>query len=479
MFESPLPARVAKRVLSDLHSDFCALIDALSYMLIIPRYILRAHIAPFLFGTSVVMFLFLMQFILKYIDELIGKGLGTWVIMKLVALNLSWMVVLAVPMGVLFSTLMVFGSLSASHEITVLKASGAGLLRLMMPVIAAGIVATAAMFWFNDAILPDTNHKAKIMLWDIKKKKPTFDIEAGQFSMQLEGYTILSRSLDSARGLLLGVTIYDRTTPNRTNVVSADTGTIRFSQDDRNVVVFLQHGEIHQLFADQPAEFRHIRFSAHRIIIPAAGFTLQQSGEGVFARGDREMHISDMMTIVNEARRQQQVAGSALDTMLSAHVHYLYDNSATDAGYTMGTPPENDAIDRVNVLQSHTESLVQQMADGDKRERQYLVEVYKKYALPFACLVFVFVGCPLGIMTRGGNFGMSAAISLAFYVVYWAFLIGGEKLADRQIASPLAMWLANVVIGAVGILLTLRVHYGSLRIGALGSIAAKLRRRHA
>jgi lipopolysaccharide export system permease protein len=82
-------------------------------------------------------------------------------------------------------------------------------------------------------------------------------------------------------------------------------------------------------------------------------------------------------------------------------------------------------------------------------------------------------------MTRGGNFGVSAAISLAFYVVYWAFLISGEKLADRQIASPLAMWLANVVIGAVGILLTLRVHYGSLRVGAMGTLALKLRRRHA
>lgn len=433
-------------------------------MLIVPRYILRAHIAPFLFGTSVVMFLFLMQFILKYIDELIGKGLGTWVILQLIALNLSWMVVLAVPMGVLFSTLMVFGSLSASHEITVLKASGAGLVRLMLPVIAVGIIATGCMFWFNDAILPDTNHKAKIMLWDIKKKKPTFDIEAGQFSTQLEGYTILSRSLDSARGLLLGVTIYDRTAPERTNVVSADTGSILFSRDDRNVVVLLRHGEIHQLFTNQASVFRHIRFDAHRIIIPASGFTLQQSTEGVFARGDREMHISDMQVVVDEARRQQDIARKSLDTMLTQHVEFLFGDAPSSSMVEWGVQREDAALGRLDVLRSHSESLVQQMADGDRQERQYLVEIYKKYALPFACLVFVFVGCPLGIMTRGGNFGISAAISLGFYVVYWAFLIGGEKLADRQIASPLAMWLANAVIGLVGVLLTMRVHYGTLRI---------------
>jgi lipopolysaccharide export system permease protein len=333
-------------------------------MLIVPRYILRAHIAPFLFGTSVVMFLFLMQFILKYIDELIGKGLGTWVILQLIALNLSWMVVLAVPMGVLFSTLMVFGSLSASHEITVLKASGAGLVRLMLPVIAVGIIATGGMFWFNDAILPDTNHKAKIMLWDIKKKKPTFDIEAGQFSTQLEGYTILSRSLDSARGLLLGVTIYDRTAPERTNVVSADTGSILFSRDDRNVVVLLRHGEIHQLFTNQASVFRHIRFDAHRIIIPASGFTLQQSTEGVFARGDREMHISDMQVVVDEARRQQDIARKSLDTMLTQHVEFLFGDAPSSSMVEWGVQREDAALGRLDVLRSHR---VARSADGRRR----------------------------------------------------------------------------------------------------------------
>ncbi|MFM7773807.1 MAG: LptF/LptG family permease, partial [Candidatus Kapaibacterium sp.] len=310
----------------------------------------------------------------------------------------------------------------------------------------------------------DTNHKAKIMLWDIKKKKPTFDIEAGQFSTQLEGYTILSRSLDSARGLLLGVTIYDRTSPDRMNVVSADTGSIRFAQDDRNVVVMLHHGEIHQLFADQPSVFRHIRFDAHRIIIPASGFTLQQSTEGVFARGDREMHIADMQAVVDAARRQQSIARSALDTVVSQHMEYLFDDASGRSEAEWGVQRDDAALGRLDVLRSHSEALVQQMADGDRQERQYLVEIYKKYALPFACLVFVFVGCPLGIMTRGGNFGVSAAISLGFYVIYWAFLIGGEKLADRQIASPLAMYLANAVIGGVGMLLTLRVHYGTLRL---------------
>ncbi|MBL7974987.1 MAG: LptF/LptG family permease, partial [Candidatus Kapabacteria bacterium] len=177
-------------------------------MFILPRYILRAHVAPFLFGTSVVMFLFLMQFVLQKIDQLVGKGLSTWVIIQLITLNLSWMLVLAVPMGVLFSTLMAFGSMSGASEVTIMKASGSGLIRMMFPVIILGAGLTYFMFWFNDSVLPDTNHQAKLLLMDIGRKKPMFNLEQGQFSTQLEGYTILARSLDSSNGLLRGVTIY-------------------------------------------------------------------------------------------------------------------------------------------------------------------------------------------------------------------------------------------------------------------------------
>ena len=171
-------------------------------MSIISRYILRAHIGPFIFGASIVMLLFLLQFLMKYIDQLVGKGLGIMVIIELIVLNLAWMLVLAVPMGVLVSTLMGFGNLSSSNEITIIKSSGGSLLRMMRPVLFAAIIVFASLFWFNDYVLPDANHRSKILLSDIQRKKPTFAIEQGQFSSQIEGYSILSRQTDSATGTL-------------------------------------------------------------------------------------------------------------------------------------------------------------------------------------------------------------------------------------------------------------------------------------
>lgn len=448
-------------------------------MFILPRYILRAHVAPFLFGTSVVMFLFLMQFVLQKIDQLVGKGLSTWVIIQLITLNLSWMLVLAVPMGVLFSTLMAFGSMSGASEVTIMKASGSGLIRMMFPVIILGAGLTYFMFWFNDSVLPDTNHQAKLLLMDIGRKKPMFNLEQGQFSTQLEGYTILARSLDSSNGLLRGVTIYDKTAGGKVNVVSADSGTIRFTPDYSKIIVMLTHGEIHQLFQPTPSQYRNITFGAHQIVIPASGFLLERSTDGMFSRGDREMKIADMQAIVDEARGRQHAAEHLIDSSIEQHMEYLFHgDTATAPQQAITFQQATERIpSRLTFMRSQVEQQAFQIQDADSKARQYQTEIYKKYAIPVACFVFLFVGCPLGIMTRGGSFGMSAAISLGFYVLYWACLIGGEKLADRRLASPLAMWLANLIIGAMGLLLTIRINNESISFGWVTALLAKFKRK--
>ena len=192
--------------------------------MILARYLLRLHIGPFLFGTLTVLFLFLLQFLMNNLDKLLGKGLDNGIIVQVILLSLAWMVVLAVPMGVLFSTLMAFGSMSAAQELTIIKSGGRSLWRMMAPLIMIGSLLFYGMYWFNDKILPESNHQFKILMQDIQRKKPTFSIEAGQFVTQLEGYTILARHIDSATRTLYGVTIYDNGQSSRLNVLSADTG---------------------------------------------------------------------------------------------------------------------------------------------------------------------------------------------------------------------------------------------------------------
>jgi lipopolysaccharide export system permease protein len=425
-------------------------------MLLLPRYIVRAHLAPLFFGASVVMFLFLMQFLLRVLDELVGKGLDAFVIVQLVVLNLAWMVVLAIPIGTLFSTLMTFGRLAQSHEVTAMKASGMSLLQMMLPVIATGCLLTLAVFWFNDAVLPDANHRAKTLLMDIQRKKPSFSLQAGQFSTQLEGYTILARAIDSSQQHLRGVTIYDRRDINRVTILNADSGFLHFSPSYRFILLELFDGDVHQYLRQRRGDYRFIRFERQRVIIPAYGFLLERSQEGSIARGDREMRIADMQRIVDAARQQQTTQWNAIEQTIGNHLERLLESNAP--------MPAQSWAEHVAIVANQLSMIGAQYDDADRQARQYEVEIQKKYAIPVACLVFVLVGCPLGIRTRGGSFGTSALISVGFYILYWACLIGGEKLADRRVLPPEVMWIANALLALLGIALIVSTSNESFRL---------------
>ncbi len=163
--------------------------------MIMSRYILRALAGPFFFSLSTLMFIFLLQFVMKFIDQLVGKGLSAWVIMELVALNLAWMLVLAVPMSVLVAVLMAFGDLSSKNEITAMKASGISLYRMMAPVLLAGICVGGLLVWFNNDVLPESNHRLKALRLVILNPMssvlyqfdPNVRVKTLQFSCRLKG----------------------------------------------------------------------------------------------------------------------------------------------------------------------------------------------------------------------------------------------------------------------------------------------------
>jgi lipopolysaccharide export system permease protein len=407
------------------------------------------------------------------------------------------MLVLAVPIGVLFATLLAFGGMAASHEITIIKASGGSLWKMMFPVIISGAILTLLLFWFNDEILPEANHKAKVLMMDINRKKPTFSIEAGQFSTAIEGYTILARSVDSITGLLKGVTVYDNTRGRNINIVSADTGRVVFSGDYSKLFITLYNGETHQLISGFVQNYKKILFKKYQIAVDAQGFNFSRSDINSISRGDREMHIRDMQVIVNQATLQEKNANDRIQKVFAQHLNFLkgkFDNTDKlhnpgsklhseeshinefNAGRTLNpglkatidtsirTSLQN-VVNRLNFMRSSISSDISQAEDYNIRAESYIVEIQKKYAIPFACLMFVFVGCPFGIITKGGNFGFSAAITLGFYVFYWACLIGGEKLADRDMMSPvLSMWLGNIILGVVGLFLTIRINNETLKL---------------
>jgi lipopolysaccharide export system permease protein len=436
--------------------------------MIIDRYIIRKLIGPFLFGTFTIMFVFLLQFLMKTADNLIGKGLDTIIIIKLIAYNLAWMLVLAIPMGTLGMVLMAFGSLTQDNEFTILKSSGVSLIRLMMPVLLAGALLCIFLIWFNNAVLPDTNYQAKILMYDISRTKPTLKLEANVFSNQIPNYSIMARRVSKTSNEIYDVLIYDYNNPFQINLITARKANIYFTPDNKKMLFDMEDGVIHQQISSGNNSYRRIYFKRHKIAVDASQFTFEQSGPGL-PRGDRELSAGEMQKIVDSLKVLKEEVQNEFRKSIEIYNQELFgtvktSNQVLDQN-RQSTNPVYFALNSARSKLTNIINFDSRIEYFESEIYKYEVEIHKKYSIPFACIVFVLVGAPLGVLTRRGSFGVAASISLFFFLLYWICLIGGEKLADRRLLNPfLGMWVANFVIGALGIFLTYRMNKEQIMI---------------
>jgi lipopolysaccharide export system permease protein len=440
---------------------------------------LLAHIGPFFFGFFTVIFVFLLQFLTRTLDRLVGKGLELTVIIELILLQIAWMVVLAAPMGVLIACLMAFGKMTNDLEITAMRAGGISLGRLMYPVLIAGAILTVLVERFGNVVLPEANHQAKVLMMDISRKKPSFGLQENVFSNMIYGYSILARKTSETTSDIGGVTIYDYTRPQTETVITAETGKFEYSSDFRYLIMTLYNGEMHEIDKNTRKEYRRVEFQKHKVLLDASGFGFQRSDESTVSRGDRELSASTMLGICDSLQaqidaRKQRIAQSsttllerilagtpfqALDSLkfadsLSTHTQPY----PTDTLFYLSSIPKTSQIEMIDMatslgrtVQNETSNSLFSIRNDLEMQRKYMVEVHKKFSIPFACFCFVLVGVPLGVLAKRGGFGIGAGLSLAFFLMYWAFLISGEKLADRGIVSPsVAMWAGNAVLILIG-----------------------------
>lgn len=310
---------------------------------------------------------------------------------------MAWILALAVPMAVLVATLSAFGRMSGDGEITALRAAGITPTRLMVPSLWAGLVVTLFVAWFNNNVLPDMNHRSRLLWGDITRKKPTFSIEPGIFNFSIPNYALLAHEVDQSTGGLTDVTIYDERNPQERAVITAREGRLQFNPNTELFQLKLHFGEIHRPSNREAGGYERTKFDTALFRIAAPGMILKR-GESSF-RGDRELSAQAMLMQVADLKAK------------------------------------NDPYDK-------------------RRIAALMVEVHKKLSIPAACIVFVLIGAPLGILAHKGGIGVSSGISLLAFLVYYVFITQGEILADREILSPgVAMWLPNAVFLGIGVAL--------------------------
>jgi len=432
------------------------------------RYIVAEFVGPFLFAFVVITLVLIVDFVPDVVKLVVKKKLDTWVIIQVFVLNLAWMLALSIPMAVLSGTLMSFGRLASESEVLAMKASGISPVRILLPVLVASALLGVGLIYFNNEVLPDANHRARQLMSDIRRTRPVLKIKENVLSDQIVGYHLLVRKLDYRTSAIADVAIFDHKTRQRPRTITAKSGRLAFSADGNTLIVDLSEGEIHEIDPQAPEKYRRMKFDHQTFYLSGVGseFTQRESD----FRTDREKSAAAMREDVHKWRALIPPHQKEIIKRVTQAVERLAKPAdVTMRAHWLANPdmPRRRVTDSVAICQaintnSRVLARIKQEIRGIENQKRlintFLLEIHKKYSIPAACIVFVLIGGPLGIVARRGGIGVGLGMSLGLFVLYWAFLIGGEDLSDRGYISPVvAMWSANFLIAAVGLMLLWRV----------------------
>jgi lipopolysaccharide export system permease protein len=409
--------------------------------MVLSRYVLKEHVAPFVFGFSVIMFLLVVDLILQKMDLMLGKGIAPGVVLELFLLNTAWMIALAVPMAVLVATLMAFGRLSADGEISAMQALGIGAFRVILPVLLAGITLTLGLVIFNDRVLPEFNYRARLLMGDIQRKRPAVALEdrSGVFIQDFANYRILIGDIDRRTSILRDVLIYKYEPGGYPVSIAAETGRIRIDAESDEALVTLENGEWHRVDKTDPDVYIKARFKKKNLRLGEAGRQLIRTMSHY--RTDREMGLDVMMDRVNAYQREAAaLQAQSADSAGAALRRLLFEPDTERRSFRM-------FADLAMQFRTDTEIRHHKLRQADR----YRVEIHKKLSIPVACIVFILIGAPLGIRVRGSSPAVGAGISIGFFLLWWLCLVSGETLADRGYVPPwVAMWSPNFIVLSCG-----------------------------
>jgi len=364
-------------------------------------YIIREHIFPFFMSLGMILSLFILNIVMKMMTTFVGKGLDLIVIIEFFYLSLGWILAMAIPMSVLVASLMAYGRLSQDNEWSVMQSSGISIFQAMAPAIIASILLSWGMIFFHNNILPEMNHRSKIIKQSITRKKPLAVIEPGIFITDIPGYVIKAETVDHYNNELFKVILIESSKSGKERrTITAEKGKLFYDQAVKRYRIILTDGEIANLDPQKPEGYFRSKFSKMELTKEVSGIDFEVEDKNYY--GDREKSADSLLAKIERLKAKKS------STLLIAQV---------------------------------------------------VVEYHKKYALSIACIVMVLIGAPLGLMSGRGGLGPSVTMSILIFMIYWFFLISGEDLADRGKLDPvLAMWNANVVIGILGLFL---VRYAS------------------
>ena len=464
------------------------------------RYILRAFIGPWIITFLLCVFILLMQFLWRYIDDLVGKGLDFSIILELMFYASFSLVPLALPLAGLLASIMAMGKLGETNELFAMKSGGVSLYRIMSPLVVFNIIITVAAFFFSNNLMPYTNLKMRSLLFGIQQQRPEVIIQNGIF---VEPADDISIKVDnkSRNNDLNGILIYDHrpsSTPN--NVTMASSGNILITEDNSMMILELHDGTRHEDVKGKKYQHQSSKFERQITYLELDATGIDKNNEEFF-KGGYEMldnqQLKYTMDSLNVAlsNREQEICGNFKRFQIFKGITDVYGGINAAYSWTKCAPlkitAENDSVvDKIKIdtlmammdieqkgqiyefavnFARSADTYINIVADEINGTRGWIVrheiEWYRKYSLSLACLLFCLIGIPLGSVIRKGGFGLSLVVSVLIFLLYYILSTTFESTVKELVApASIGMWVSSMILLPVGIYLVIAVANDSLRI---------------
>ncbi len=409
---------------------------------ILERYLMKELLSPFLVTLSTITFVLLLDEIMDLMKLIMEKDLDFLTIINIFGLALPFLLALSIPMAVLMASILTFGRLSVDSEIVAIKSGGVNIFKTVRPIYFLALLLSLFMVYFNNKILPETNHKFSNLRTEISMQTPMKIISPGEF-IQFGAYTVLVQDIDDE--FMYGIVIYDRSDTKFPKTIVAKKGKIIPIENGVSLKAILYNGQMHDRDAKNDKKYSITSFQ--EFILNITGLEEKIVIAERTNRSDREMSSSQLVSAI-ELEKEKIIQYDQSVVKLEEAINKL---EKVELDSSEGRVAPMKIKSNINKIKQNK----QEKEYSQERIRAYTVEYHKKYALAFACLIFVIMGIPIGIMTKSSGIGVAFSVSSLIFLIYYVSLIGGERLADKGIVDPaLSMWISNIFFGALGIYLT-------------------------
>ena len=450
-------------------------------------FVFKAYSLLFVGTFFICLFIFMMQFMWRYVDELIGKGLTLDVLAHFFYYAGLTLIPMSLPLAILLASLITFGNLGERFELLSIKAAGIPLIRILQPIIIFNILLCIGSFYFQNVTGPEAQKKFYTLIYSMKQKSPELEIPEGIFYSEIPGYNIFVEKKGKENGMLYGVMIYSTTDGYEdAQIVLADSAELKTTADEKHLMLTMYAGERFRnmqaqgnMMARANVPYMRETFIQETDLIPFDN-NFNMMDANVFSGSAQTKNLREIETGLDSLAHKSDSIGRSLfaylqNTTYRRKVNIASQDSAKiarqtlnfDTLYSQLTVSQQQSILR-NAMQKSTVATNEYEFRGliskdiDQSTRTHWVEWHKKFTLSLACLFFFFIGAPLGAIIRKGGLGVPVVISVTIFIFYYIINVSGEKMAKSGEWVPwFGEWLSSMVLCPIGIFLTYKANKDS------------------